>query len=552
MDGLLNRLPYAADAPFNAYKRQHDTTCLHNTRVDLLRQIYDWIDGADGRFIFWLNGLAGTGKSTIARTVARQCFEQYRLGASFFFSRGGGDTGHAGKFFTSLALQLARKSQYLKRYICDAIENSDIASQSLSEQWRQLILGPLSKLSSSSHPSSCVITIDALDECENKKDIQVILQLLAEAQSLKNVLIRVFLTSRPETPIRHGFNQISEDKQHDIVLHNISTSVVNHDISVFLTYNLQLIGRENSLHNDWPGVDVVTHLVQRANGLFIWAATACRFVEGPFAEDQISMILAGDIHAESPEGYLNQLYTTVLQNSIRPNYSEKVKQRLYNLLRKTLGSIVVLFSTLSVGSLSTILNEKLVGSVIRDLHAIIDIPKDQNQHLRLHHPSFRDFLLDQNRCIDLNFWVDEKLAHQKLMEHCIQLMSASLKNNICSAITPGTFTTEIERSRVDQALPPEVQYACLYWTQHLQKSGAHIQDNERVHQFLQNHFLHWLEALGWMQKISEGIIQIINLEAITAVSNIIYLRALTKMLYLGVQLSRSTEIRSRYETICIA
>jgi hypothetical protein len=130
-------------------------------------------------------------------------------------------------------------------------------------------------------------------------------------------------------------------------------------------------------------------------------------------------------------------------------------------------------------------------------------------------------------------------------------MSTSLKKNICSAITPGTFATEMERSKVDEALPPEVQYVCLYWIQHLQKSGARLQDNERVHQFLQNHFLHWLEALGWMQKISEGIVQIINLEATTAVSNIIYLRISTQMLFLGLQLFRSTEIHSRYETICI-
>jgi len=422
MDNLLSRLPYAAEAPFNAYKRQHDPTCLHDTRVDLLRQINIWLDGSDERFIFWLNGLAGTGKSTITRTIARQCFDKHQLGATFFFSKGVGDASHAGKFFTSLALQLARKSQYLKRHICDAIENSDIASQSLSEQWRRLILGPLSKLCSSSHPSLCVIIVDALDECDNEKDIQIILQLFAEAQSLKTVRIRVFLTSRPETPIRHSFDQISEDRQRDIVLHNISKSVVNHDISIFLIYNLQLIRQENSLHDDWPGADVISYLVQKANGLFIWAATACRFVEGPFAEDQIAMILAGDIDAESPEGHLNHLYTTVLQNSIRPNYSEKVKQRLYSLLREILGSIVVLFSTLSISSLSIILNEKLVGSIIKDLHAIIDIPKDQNQHLRLHHPSFRDFLLNKDRCVDLNFWVDEKLAHLKLMEHCIRLL----------------------------------------------------------------------------------------------------------------------------------
>jgi hypothetical protein len=112
MDGpgqisLLESLPYADNASFNAYQRQHEPTCLPNTRVDLLREIYSWANGRDKRYIFWLNGLAGTGKSTIARTVAREHFGKKCLGASFFFVRGGRDLGHAGKFVTTIAIQLA-------------------------------------------------------------------------------------------------------------------------------------------------------------------------------------------------------------------------------------------------------------------------------------------------------------------------------------------------------------------------------------------------------------------------------------------------------------
>jgi len=51
--------------------------------------------------------MAGTGKPTIARNTARKHFEEERLRARFFFSRGGGDVSHAGKFFTSIAVQLA-------------------------------------------------------------------------------------------------------------------------------------------------------------------------------------------------------------------------------------------------------------------------------------------------------------------------------------------------------------------------------------------------------------------------------------------------------------
>jgi hypothetical protein len=181
-------LPYAVDAPFNAYSRQQDPTCLPDTRVDLLRDIFTWADGQDERFIFWLNGLAGIGKSTIACTIARKYFENGQLGASFFFLRGGGDVGHAGKFFITIAIQLGQKSRSLQRHICDALrKNNDIATQSLSDQWRQLVLGPLSKLSGDLYASLYILVIDAIDECDNDNDIQIILKLLAEAQTLKIV-----------------------------------------------------------------------------------------------------------------------------------------------------------------------------------------------------------------------------------------------------------------------------------------------------------------------------------------------------------------------------
>jgi hypothetical protein len=132
--------------------------------------------------------------------------------------------------------------------------------------------------------------------------------------------------------------------------------------------------------------------------------------------------------------------------------------------------------------------------------------------LRLHHPSFRDFLLDNKRCEDPNFRVDEKQAHQSLADSCIRLMSISLKQDICGVNAPGMLVAEVERSQVERSLPSEVQYACLYWIQHVEKSGTQLCDNSQVDRFLQEHLLHWLEALGWMEKVSEGVHAITALE----------------------------------------
>ncbi|KAH6667462.1 vegetative incompatibility protein HET-E-1 [Halenospora varia] len=513
----LDRLLSAAHAPFNSYNKQHEPTCFPDTRVDLLQEIYNWADGQDERCIFWLNGLAGTGKSTIARTVARRYFDQKRLGASFFFSKGGGDVGHAGKFFTSFATQLARNVPQIQRFISDAItEQNDITNQSLHDQWRHLVFRPLSRLEGSSSLSSYVLIVDALDECDNEDHIQMILQLLAEARSLK-IRLRVLITSRPEVPIRYGFCQIPHTEHHGFILHNIEAAIVDHDIFTFLDYEMRSIGQEWALGPGWPGEQALRKLVINASGLFIWAATACRFIrEGRvYAAKRLLMMLEGSTSTLAAEQHLNNVYTTVLKSTIHEEYLETEKEDRYLVLKQVLGTVVLLYSPLSIDSLTRLLyvpKETIEGG-LAELHSILDIPKDTGRPLRLHHPSFRDFLLNKDRCRDLNFWVDERQAHRTLAGSCIRLMSNALKQDICGQEAPGTLVADAESSRIEKCLPLEVRYACLYWVQHLQKSGTQLRDNDQVHQFLQVHLLHWLEALGWIGKTSEGILAISSLEA---------------------------------------
>jgi hypothetical protein len=435
---------------------------------------------------------------------------------------------HAGKFFTSLAVQLAKSIPSLQKQVCDAImKQRDVAKLSFSDQWHQLILHPLSRLEQSHQ--SYVLIIDALDECEGDQNVRIILGLLAEARSIKTVRLRVFLTSRPDIPIRHGIRYIPQAEHQDFILHNVPPTIINHDISLFLEYHLGIVRQEWTLGMDWPGKVVLGQLVQYACGLFIWAATACRFIrEGKgFACERLDTILEGSSSTiTAPDKHLDEIYLTVLKHSISSEYSDKEIEEICNMLKHTLGSIVVLLSPLSASSLSRLLHlpKENINRTFEDLHAILDIPNDPTRQLRLHHPSFRDFLLNKDRCED--FWVDEKQAHRILATSCIQLMSQTLKKDICGMHAPGSQASQVESSRLQKCLSPEVQYACLYWVQHLQRGGSQVCDSEEAHRFLQAHLLHWLEALGWMRRTSEGIQAILSLEAYVSVSylSIVYRR----------------------------
>jgi hypothetical protein len=99
-------------------------------------------------------------------------------------------------------------------------------------------------------------------------------------------------------------------------------------------------------------------LVVHASGLFIWAAIACRFIKDgeEFAEDRLDEILEGTGFEGTPEQHLDQIYITVLQNSIPTTFRPPEKVRLYTMQRIILGSIVILFSPLPAASLAKVIS----------------------------------------------------------------------------------------------------------------------------------------------------------------------------------------------------
>ena len=118
----LAKLPVARGASFDSHIEEHNRTCLEKTRVELQHQVLEWAKNRDGKQIFWLSGMAGTGKSTITRTVAQLFADKGQLRASFFFKKAEGDRGNASKLFTTLAMDLMAHIPGLKPEIRKAID----------------------------------------------------------------------------------------------------------------------------------------------------------------------------------------------------------------------------------------------------------------------------------------------------------------------------------------------------------------------------------------------------------------------------------------------
>ncbi|KAJ5394001.1 uncharacterized protein N7487_011642 [Penicillium crustosum] len=126
----LSQLLVAQGAQFDSYENQHEDYCLPGTRVALLRQIEEWASSPSGKGIFWLNGRAGTGKSTISRTITQTLSKTNLLGENFFFKRGEGDRGNATKLLPTITRQLVRSITGLFPGVQKALQdNSDISKE---------------------------------------------------------------------------------------------------------------------------------------------------------------------------------------------------------------------------------------------------------------------------------------------------------------------------------------------------------------------------------------------------------------------------------------
>ena len=385
-----------------------------------------------------------------------------------------------------------------------------------------------------------VLVIDALDECDDDKHIGAILRLLADAKDLENVRLRVFVTSRPETPIRLGFRYMPGILHRDLVLHDISRTIVDRDILIFFKHRLSEIRKAfDDLGDEWPGEQTINLLVSRAHGLFIYASTVCSFIEEGgenWHPDELLPLVLGDDSSlmsqpplggmatthRSPTEELDQIYQQILNHSFKTVQDERDKHQLFQTFRQVVGAIAILFEPLSTTALAKLLEveKEIVNRRIRHLRSILDVQENQESPIRLLHPSFRDFLLDKQRCPDSQFRVNQREAHGEQARNCLRLMSRSLQRNICGLPTPGTLTTEVERSKIDQRLPAHVQYACQYWTDHLRLSSTNLIYEGHVLTFLQRHFLHWLEALSLMRKISDAASMISDLQSIRLVSGL--------------------------------
>ncbi|KAL3478812.1 hypothetical protein BJX99DRAFT_256220 [Aspergillus californicus] len=528
---LLERLPYTDDAVYGSLQDQDEGCCLEGTQVGILTKLQEWSEDRTGRSVFWLHGMAGTGKSTISRTFATALESRKRLvtgtplpdtmylGAAFFFDKTKAGRRNGQSLFTTLARSLAKAVPNLDVYFYKALEqNENIQKQSLAIQCRKLIFEPLRQLGTQERCApTVIIVIDALDECEPQSYSKLIIDAIGGIKAFSMIGLRFLITSRPEAQLRTEFRDIPDDIIHMEPLNKVRPPQLNgrDDITIFVKHALHRIRKGRSITDDWPGESNTMQLAQKAEGLFIFADTACRFLRAAprsrvLLNGRLDMILSDVVEQDSPSSGLDKIYTSILFHSVFGTGAlEQEKEILSALFKKIIGPVVVLFEPLSAVALSEISFTPMpdVEEILSSLQSVLSVPEDNTRAVELLHLSFRDFLLDPQRCLNPYFRITEVEAHAILHKNCVELMSTLLRRNICD-IDVGALVADIEPAQLEKSVPAHLRYACHYWAYHLKSGLIEPSDNDQVHQFLKTHLLHWLEVMSVTGSVPQAVQEI--------------------------------------------
>jgi len=484
--------------------------CLKGTRKEVLRDIGDWLTGEQGQRVFWLNGLAGTGKSTIAQTFAETTFADGKLGASFFCSRDFEDRSNLQKIFPTLAFQLACRYPRFRKELLKVLKwCPDVGHESLCSQMEELLVYPLK---STAIPT--LIIIDALDECKDKEPASAILSILSRCvDQIPNV--KFFITGRPEPRIRSGFRLESLAPITEVLkLHEVKPEAVDRDIKLFFWTQLASLAKNRSdldLTEDWPNPSDVNILCKKAAGFFIYASTVVKFVasESDPPTERLSLITSlPQSTVEEGKSGVDQLYTKVLQQAFSDVHADN-SQRCHH-FRTVVGTVLLIFNPLSIKSLSELLGHSTqrIHSTMRSLHSLLLVPESTEDPICVFHKSFPDFLMDPDRCEDKMFFVKPAVYHTKILLSCFRLMGNRLKKNICNlddhAVLVKGFSSQ-QKVHIGGAL----KYACQFWTKHLLEvpsSSPHFEEVQRaIDRFFTVHLLHWIEVLVLTENLGVGV-----------------------------------------------
>ncbi|CAE7234029.1 unnamed protein product [Rhizoctonia solani] len=488
---LLRELLPVDDAMYDSgysttVKRRH---CTEGTRVEVLSRLFNWANDPEINRMYWINGMAGTGKTALAYSLCKLLDEHHQLGASFFCSRYNSSCWNSHRIIPTLAYQLANYSAPFRSELCQVLMNEpDIGMRGASTQFERLIRTPLLN-SKDMIPDNVAVVIDALDECEDIEGVKVLLELFY--RHMHSLPLKLFLASRPEPVIRKAL-PIASEYVTILCLHELDLRIVESDIELYLHTALGSLNLAQQ---------AIVELTQRAGSLFLYAEAIAQYIipDGRMVDSRARL---EDILSPTPPpfGRLDNIYSDVLKSAFD---TSTLQSHELSKMKLVLWTCVCSMEPLPIATLAVLtgLTNNQVFSALDPLQSVLHVDGTSGL-VSVIHASFPNHIIGRQQVGEFCCASEA----ETLAIYCFELMAGELKFNICNLQTSFIYDDQVEDldTRIHDTISPALAYASRYWSKHLQHSRASIRLVKLLDEFLRNRFLFWMEVLNLKQCIGFG------------------------------------------------
>ncbi|PAV17353.1 nucleotide-binding-oligomerization-domain like receptor [Pyrrhoderma noxium] len=420
--------------------------CLRNTRERTLEDLSNWVNSTSKPNMLLLLGRAGTGKSTVATTIADTFRQRHQLGCYLFFSRG---KSYPATVIQTIAYHLAVYDLRIAVSIDTEIRGyGELSSATLQSKFICLLHRPLDAVSSQIH-HPVLIVLDAIDECGTPEARRGLLNVLRNLVPNLPPNFRFLVTGRPEEDILSlslsNVQMFTLDQQ---------SNESKEDVYTFIRHELGNLRSLNMLNvpASWPWDENIRTLSHRADGLFVWASTA------------VNDALPWDEYVAS---IFKSVFTLILLSK-SPLFDHDIPDIL----------------GLDLDTTSSLLSR------LRSL-----VIYERGRPIIIHHTSFYDYLVS---CRDRPWYVDIETGKLNIVTRCFKRMEESLRFDICKLETSFISNKDIPDldDRIKVNIPHSLQYICCNWFNHLHDVLYSQKLCDQLKSFIWRRLLFWFEVLS--------------------------------------------------------
>ncbi|KAH8826467.1 quinon protein alcohol dehydrogenase-like superfamily [Flagelloscypha sp. PMI_526] len=487
---ILGQLEVSKDARHDsaaAYKVQR-RGCTVDTRISILQQIESWARSVQYPLessLFWIYGLAGTGKTTIMQTIC-EILDAAGLLASSYFCSTQLDSKESKRVFPTIARHLSRHNSTFAQHLSAKLrDDPECAHAMLPVQFRELLCNPWQAARPNGiEISQCVVAIDALDECDSNHGDEVLRLILDAIKNDQLQGLKFLVTSRPVPTIVERAFEMKLGPQ--IALHEVSKIEVYSDVGRFL--NEQLAGKLDQAH--------IHELTNRADGLFIFASTLVKHLLPPEFLSQSERAkrfekILSPIRQGKKFG-LDDLYKQVFNGALSPEGPQKDD---FECRWRILQAVACTAEPTSAQVIARLLDGITVDdvmAVVKSLHSVLFVASYEDP-IYVVHASFHEFVTSQT---DFPFKCNLSAIHATLTQSCLSYTYDHLRFNLCNI--ESSFVPDEELDPPIRAIGPLLAYACRHWWSHYKQSNPEMQRAMlgSVHRLIKEKGLFWIEAMS--------------------------------------------------------